>query len=114
MIVVIFEVESNQGRQQDYLDAAARMRELLQRSPGFISVERFASLTNPAKLLSLSFWQDEASVATWRAQQEHRDMQQAGRNGIFANYRIRVAAVLRDYGLKERAQVPEDSRKAHG
>jgi heme-degrading monooxygenase HmoA len=77
-------------------------------------VERFASLTNPGKLLSLSFWQDEASVVTWRKQQAHRDMQAQGRREIFANYRIRVAAVLRDYGIQERAQAPEDSRAAHG
>jgi heme-degrading monooxygenase HmoA len=114
MIAVIFEVEPHEGRQQAYLDAAARMRQLLERIPGFVSVERFASLTHPGKLLSLSVWQDEDAVKAWRNLEAHRDMQGQGRQEMFANYRIRVAAVLRDYGLKERAQAPADSRSVHG
>lgn len=110
MIAVIFEVEPAPGRLDDYLGHAAALREELQRMPGFISVERFRSLTNPDKLLSLSFWEDEAAVAGWRNQAEHRKAQAAGRGGIFAGYRLRVAAVLRDYGMEERRdQAPADA-----
>jgi heme-degrading monooxygenase HmoA len=114
MIAVIFEVQAHQGQQQAYLDAAARMRQHLEEIPGFVSVERFASLSHPGKLLSLSIWRGEEAVKAWRNLQAHREMQGAGRERMFANYRIRVAAVLRDYGLKEREQAPADSRSIHG
>ncbi|GGG27248.1 antibiotic biosynthesis monooxygenase [Caldovatus sediminis] len=115
MIAVIFEVEPAEGRNDEYLDHAARLRPELERMPGFISVERFRSLSNPAKLLSLSFWEDEAAVARWRNHVAHRAAQAAGRAGVFAGYRLRVAAVLRDYGMAERReQAPEDSRARHG
>ncbi|MBX6376541.1 MAG: antibiotic biosynthesis monooxygenase [Acetobacteraceae bacterium] len=115
MIAVIFEVEPAEGRCEEYLDHAARLRPELEKMPGFISVERFRSITDPAKLLSLSFWEDEAAVARWRNHPAHRETQAAGRAGIFAGYRLRVAAVLRDYGMEERReQAPEDSRARHG
>lgn len=106
MIAVIFEGSSAEGRQGDYLDTAAALRPLLDGLDGFISIERFESLTTPGKLLSLSFWRDEAAVATWRGDPSHRAGQAAGRNGIFADYRLRVAEVIRDYGLHDRDQAP--------
>jgi heme-degrading monooxygenase HmoA len=110
MIAVIFEVEPAEGREDDYLAIAAAMREELVKQPGFISVERFRSITNPAKLLSLSFWEDEEAVRNWRCHTGHRGAQAAGRGGVFAGYRLRVAAVLRDYGMTERReQAPADS-----
>ncbi|WP_149537963.1 antibiotic biosynthesis monooxygenase family protein [Siccirubricoccus phaeus] len=113
MIAVIFEVEPAEGKLENYLDHAGRLRTELAQIPGFISVERFRSLTNPAKLLSLSFWEDEAAVARWRTHAEHRASQAAGRAGLFAGYRLRVAAVLRDYGPAERRdQAPADSNAA--
>ncbi|TCZ57856.1 antibiotic biosynthesis monooxygenase family protein [Roseicella aquatilis] len=115
MIAVIFEVEPAEGRFEDYLDHAARLKPELEKVPGFLSVERFRSLTNPDKLLSLSFWEDEAAVARWRCHPGHRGSQAAGRAGVFAGYRLRVAAVLRDYGMQERReQAPADSLAAHG
>ncbi|WP_043360443.1 antibiotic biosynthesis monooxygenase [Belnapia sp. F-4-1] len=115
MIAVIFEVEPAEGRFDEYLDHAARLKPELEKVPGFISVERFRSLTNPAKLLSLSFWEDDAAVACWRNHDLHRSSQAAGRAGIFAGYRLRVAAVLRDYGMAERReQAPADSLALHG
>src|SRR3954462_7265921 len=107
MHAVIFEVEPEPERRQDYLDIAARRRPELEKSDGFISVERVQSLTNPGKSLSLAFWRDEAAVVAWRRQEEHREAQRAGRAGIFRNYRLRVAAVLRDYGMRERAEPPQ-------
>jgi heme-degrading monooxygenase HmoA len=114
MIAVIFEAVPNSGKRDAYLDAAARLRPLLEKMDGFISIERFESLTQPGKILSLSFWRDEEAVRRWRNVEEHRRIQGAGRASIFADYRLRVAEVRRDYGLKERAQAPEDSRSAHG
>jgi heme-degrading monooxygenase HmoA len=114
MIAVIFEVEPASGQRQAYLDAAANLRALLHEMPGFISIERFESLTQPGKLLSLSFWKDEDSVKAWRTLDAHRAVQSAGREHIFADYRLRVAHVVRDYGMTRRAQGPEDSRIAHG
>lgn len=113
MIAVIFEVRPAEGRRDAYLDLAAKLRDDLLQMDGFISVERFQSLTDPEKLLSLSFWRDEAAVAAWRNQARHRATQTAGRSGVFAEYRLRVAAVLRDYGLEEREQAPPDSRVHH-
>ncbi|MGV6847099.1 MAG: antibiotic biosynthesis monooxygenase family protein [Marinibacterium sp.] len=113
MIAVIFEVIPAKGRQGDYLDIAAEMRPLAQAVDGFISVERFQSLTDPDKLLSISFFRDEAAVAEWRRLAEHRAAQARGRDGIFADYRIRVAQVLRDYTMADRDEVPEDSKAAH-
>jgi heme-degrading monooxygenase HmoA len=113
MIAVIFEVRPAAGRKDDYLGLAAALRSDLERIDGFISVERFQSLTDPDKLLSLSFWRDEEAVRAWRTQRAHRTAQQAGRAGIFADYRLRIAAVVRDYGMTERAQAPEDSRAVH-
>lgn len=113
MIAVIFEVEPAPGRKQDYLSTAAALKPQLEQIDGFISVERFQSLTNPDKLLSLSFFRDEDAVKTWRNTAHHRNVQSAGRAGIFRDYRLRIAAVIRDYGLHEREQAPEDSRAAH-
>jgi heme-degrading monooxygenase HmoA len=113
MIAVIFEVWPAEGRQQEYLDIAAELRPLLDGIDGFISIERFQSLSEPGKILSLSFWRDEAAVAAWRHVPPHRDAQHQGRAGIFRDYRLRIAGVVRDYGLTDRAEAPEDSRVYH-
>ncbi|WP_223633713.1 antibiotic biosynthesis monooxygenase [Corallococcus sp. EGB] len=114
MIAVIFEVSTHDEHRQRYLDLAAQLRPLLSGIDGFISIERFQSLSTPGKLLSLSFWRDEAAVAEWRRQEAHREAQREGRDGVFNDYRLRVAHVVRDYGLKDRAAVPADSRTVHG
>jgi heme-degrading monooxygenase HmoA len=114
MIAVIFEVQPKEGRRQAYLDIAAKLRPLLEDIDGFISVERFESLTTPGRILSLSFWRDEKAVAAWRAVEHHRGAQNAGRGSLFEDYRLRVAGVIRDYGMVERKQAPEDLRAAHG
>jgi heme-degrading monooxygenase HmoA len=114
MIAVIFEVEPRPGRRQDYLDMAGELKPLLERIDGFFSIERFESLTTEGKILSLSVWRDEAAVAEWRRLEAHRRAQAAGRHGIFAGYRLRVASVIRDYGMDERAEAPADSRTANG
>jgi cytochrome P450/heme-degrading monooxygenase HmoA len=113
MIAVIFEVEPAEGRREEYLDIAAALRPLLEEIDGFVSIERFESLTNPGRILSLSFWRDEAAVERWRGLGEHRAAQARGRAEVFRDYRLRVAHVLRDYGLLERAQAPGDSRAFH-
>jgi len=113
MIAVIFEVHPAEGQRETYLDLAAGLRAELEQVKGFLSVERFESLTHPGKLLSLSFFEDEAAVMRWRNLDRHRAAQQAGRNGVFSNYRLRVANVLRDYGMTERSEAPEDSRTLH-
>lgn len=113
MIAVIFEVVPARGRKQEYLDLAAQLRPDLEKIDGFVSVERFASITDERKLLSLSFWRDEDAVKRWRTLESHRAAQARGRGGVFAEYRLRVAAVLRDYGMNEREDAPEDSRRAH-
>lgn len=114
MMAVIFEVTPAPGQRGAYLDAAAALRPLLAQIDGFISIERFESLSAPGKLLSLSFWRDEEAVARWRQQEAHRSTQAAGRDHVFADYRLLVAAVVRDYGLHDRAQAPADSRAVHG
>lgn len=113
MIAVIFEVLPDPARKQEYLDIAARMRPLLEDVDGFISVERFQSLTNPNKLLSLSFFRDEAAVAEWRNLTAHRGAQSKGRAGVFEDYHLRIAQVIRDYGMFDRDQAPDDSRAEH-
>ena len=114
MIAVIFEVWPSDGKAAAYFDRAAKLRDVLETMDGFLSIERFESVSEPGKFLSLSFWRDEEAVAAWRSLAEHRDAQAAGRNEFFRDYRIRVAAVTRDYGLAERDQAPADSRDAHG
>jgi len=113
MIAVIFEVEPAEGRKGDYLDIAAEMRPMLNEIEGFISVERFQSLTDPRKVLSLSFFEDEDAIARWRTLSAHRGAQTKGRSGVFDDYRLRIASVIRDYGMFDRAQAPKDSKKAH-
>jgi heme-degrading monooxygenase HmoA len=113
VIAVIFEVWPAEGRKEDYLSLVAALRDDLTRIDGFISVERFQSLTDANKLLSLSLWRDEEAVNQWRNLSRHRDTQRLGRAGIFADYRLRVASVLRDYGMSDRAGAPADSRAAH-
>lgn len=114
MIAVIFEVTPAEGCKEAYLDIAASLRPLLEQVDGFISIERFQSLTNPGKILSLSFFRDEAAVQQWRQLEAHRAAQQAGRERLFADYRLRIASVVRDYGLHERDEAPGDSRLRHG
>jgi heme-degrading monooxygenase HmoA len=114
MIVVIFEVWPTEGRAQEYFDLAAALKADLEKIDGFVSVERFESLTTEGKYLSLSFWRDEESVRDWRNLEGHRKAQLQGRDGVFADYRLRVAHVLRDYSMSERRDAPADSRKIHG
>ena len=113
MIAVIFEAQPREGQKDAYLDAAAMLRPLLKDIDGFVSIERFESLTTPGRILSLSFWRDEEAVAQWRRLDAHRGVQAAGRRSIFADYRLRVAQVLRDYGMNDRDQAPADSRAIH-
>ena len=113
MIAVIFEVIPAPGRKQEYLDLAASLRPELEKMDGFISIERFESLTNEGKILSLSVWRDEEAVKRWRQFDGHRAAQAKGRGGIFADYRLRVASVIRDYGMSDREQAPADSRAIH-
>lgn len=114
MMAVIFEVTPTPGQRSAYLDAAAALKPLLAQIDGFVSIERFESLSAPGKLLSLSFWRDEEAVARWRQLEAHRSTQASGRDHVFADYRLRVAAVVRDYGMNDRAQAPTDSRALHG
>ena len=114
MIAVIFEVWPQSGRAAEYLDVAASLRAQLDGIDGFISIERFESLVTPGKILSLSFWRDEKAIERWRNLEAHRHAQARGRGGVFADYRLRVASVMRDYGMNERDQAPKDSRERHG
>jgi heme-degrading monooxygenase HmoA len=114
MIAVIFEVEPHDGATPDYLAIAAELRPLLDEIDGFLSIERFESLTNPGKILSLSFWRDEAAIEAWRTLEQHRAAQECGRNTLFAHYRLCIAAVVRDYGMIDRAEAPLDSLLRHG
>jgi len=114
MIAVIFEVEPKSGQQAAYLDAAAALRPKLEQIDGFISIERFQSLTNPGKMLSLSYWRDEDAVKNWRTLEVHRATQAWGRESVFADYSLKVAHVVRSYGMTDRDQAPLDSRDAHG
>ena len=111
MIAVIFEVTPRSGRKADYLDIAAELRPLVEQIDGFISIERFQSLVDPEKLLSLSIWRDEAAVREWRNVAEHRIAQAKGRGEIFADYQLRIAEVIRDYGMDARDEAPADSRE---
>ena len=113
MIAVIFEVIPKAEGKAEYLAIAASLKEKLACIPGFISIERFQSLTDPNKILSLSFWENEASVAQWRNLEEHRSAQSKGRGSLFSDYRILVGNITRDYSLSEREQTPEDSKEAH-
>ena len=113
MIAVIFEVEPRSGRKKRYLDLAGGLRAELDRIDGFLSIERFQSLTDPDKILSLSFFRDEAAVAAWRNVQAHRNAQKAGRETVFETYRLRIATVIRDYGMTDRDQAPADSQTVH-
>jgi heme-degrading monooxygenase HmoA len=112
MIAIIFEVFPKQGKMEEYLDIAAEIRPIAEATEGFISVERFQSITNPDKYLSISFFEDEAAVDRWRNLMEHRKAQ--GRKEIFDDYRIRVVEVLRDYSMTQRNDVPKDSLASHG
>ena len=109
MIAVIFEVWPIAERKQDYLALAAELRIELEKVDGFISVERFESISEPKKMLSLSFWRDSKAVKEWRNHAKHRAVQLRARAGIFADYRLRVAEVERDYGMRERSEAPDDS-----
>jgi heme-degrading monooxygenase HmoA len=113
MVAVIFEVWPAEGRTGEYFELAASLRQELEHIDGFISIERFESVTTPGKFVSLSFWRDDEAVRSWRNVEGHRHAQDLGRGGIFADYRLRVASVIRDYGMRERDEAPPDSRERH-
>ena len=113
MLGVIFEVEPKPGKMQEYLDEAAKLRPMLEDIDGFISIERFESLTRPGHILSLSFWRDEAAIQQWRNLEAHRRAQAKGRTDIFSDYHLRIMQVIRDYGMHDRTQAPNDSRDFH-
>lgn len=113
MIAVIFEVEPRAGALAAYLSIAESLRPQLEAIDGFLSVERFESLSAPGKYLSLSFWRDEAAILQWRNLESHRQAQATGRAGLFADYRLRIAQVIRDYGLESREEAPADSLAIH-
>ncbi|MEM7293057.1 MAG: antibiotic biosynthesis monooxygenase [Pseudomonadota bacterium] len=114
MIAVIFEVTPAPGRRDEYLDVAASLRDAVESIDGFLSIERFASLTNEGKMLSLSYWRDEAALEAWRQIESHRKAQAQGRASLFSDYRLRIARIDRDYGMFDRDQAPRDSREIHG
>jgi heme-degrading monooxygenase HmoA len=114
MIAVIFEFTPAEGRFPDYMALVDTLREDLAKAEGFISLERFESITNKGKFVSLQFWRDEECVRKWRTLQKHREAQKTGRAGIFRSYRLRIAEVRRDYTMDERAQAPADSVQVHG
>jgi heme-degrading monooxygenase HmoA len=114
MIAVIFEVRPHPDHRAGYLDWAAELKNELVKMDGFISIERFQSLTDPDKILSLQFWRDDSCLTAWRNLEAHRAAQAAGRKTMFKEYRLRIAEVIRDYGLDERDEAPADSRAAHG
>jgi heme-degrading monooxygenase HmoA len=114
MIAVIFEFTPAPGRFAEYMDLVGRLKPELEKAEGFISLERFESITAPGKFVSLQFWRDEESVRRWRNLQQHREAQKKGRGGIFASYRLRIAGVLRDYTMDQRDEAPRDSVAAHG
>lgn len=114
MIAVIFEVIPHTDTKQQYLDIAAELKPTLLEMDGFISIERFQSLSDPSKILSLSFWRDETAVAHWRNTEIHRAAQSKGREQVFSDYRIRIATIVRDYGMLARDQAPDDSQQRHG
>jgi heme-degrading monooxygenase HmoA len=113
MIAVIFEVSPCEAHRQEYLDTAADLRPLLDGIDGFLSIERFQSLAEPGRILSLSFWRDEEAVAQWRKLDAHRAAQARGRAGVFTDYRLRVAQIIRDYAMFQRDEAPADSRRVH-
>lgn len=113
MIAVIFEVIPNEGKKEEYLDIAAKLRSELDTIEGFISIERFQSINDPEKILSLSFWKDEESILQWRNLELHRFAQTKGREEIFKDYHLRIANVNRDYGMFDRKEAPKDSSKFH-
>ena len=113
MIAVIFEAQVAEGNSSEYLEIASEIKPLLSKIEGFISVERFQSLSNEGKVLSLSFWRDEKAIQEWRALESHRFAQSRGRGGVFENYRLRVAGVIRDYGMDNRTEAPIDSIEVH-
>lgn len=113
MIAVIFEFWPAEGRSPEYFELAGRLRSELENLDGFISIERFESVTTPGKFVSLSFWRDEEAVRRWRNLEAHRQAQVQGRAGVFADYRLRVASVIRDYGMHARGEAPADSRVRH-
>ena len=114
MIAVLFEATPAEGQAEVYLDLAAGLRPELEAIDGFVSIERFQSLSEPGKLLSLSFWRDEAAVRAWRERPSHRAVQAKGRAGVFTDYRLRIAEVVRDYGMSDQDEAPADSQAAHG
>ncbi len=114
MIAVIFELRLAEGQRDTYLNLAARLREELSKVEGFLSIERFQSITDPGKMVSISFWENEEALTQWRQIEMHRAAQAAGRRNIFTDYRLRVAEVSRDYTLTDREQAPADSRALHG
>ncbi|MEM9762662.1 MAG: antibiotic biosynthesis monooxygenase [Pseudomonadota bacterium] len=111
MIAVIFEVEPAEGALEGYMALAGSLKSEVEAIDGFISVERFESMTTPGKLVSISFWRDEAALEAWRNRPRHRAAQVKGRTGMMAGYRLRVASVIRDYGLEARAEAPADAVK---
>ena len=113
MIAVIFEVWPADGKRDHYLEIAGMLRPMLNEIDGFVSIERFESLTQAGKILSLSFWRDEAAIEVWRSTGEHRIAQHTGRTDVFSDYRLRIAGVIRDYGMNERDEAPLDSRNVH-
>lgn len=114
MIAVIFEFQPHADRRSEYQQLAAELHLELKQIDGFLSIERYQSLTDPDKILSLSYWRDEEAVRNWRCHDQHREAQRAGRRDLFASYRLRVAGVIRDYSHDDRAGAPADSQRLHG
>ena len=114
MIAVIFEFTAAEGRFGDYQKLAEGLGEEVGKFDGFIAIERFQSINDPAHFVSLSFWRDEEAVRRWRNVQKHREAQAKGRGGIFSAYRLRICEVTRDYGMRERGEAPKDSVAIHG
>ena len=107
-VVVLFEVTPTAEGKVRYLELAAQLKLLLSDAKGFIHSERFSSLNEEGKLLSLNVWENEESVKKWRNELHHRMSQSEGRERLFENYRITVAYVIREYDDYNRREAQEE------
>ncbi len=111
-IVVLFEVTPTKEGMEKYLELASMLKPMLSGFDGFISAERFQSLNNEGKLLSMNVWENEEAIEKWRNTLSHRMSQLEGKNKLFESYKITVCNTIREYSNTDRKNAPQDSNKA--
>jgi heme-degrading monooxygenase HmoA len=107
MFAVMFEAHPQPSRRDTYLEWATLLGTDLRQIPGFVDDDYYQSLSRAGWVLSLSTWEDEKALVSWRTHPKHQLAQAEGRDEVFIDYTLRTGQLTRDTDLPEGCALSE-------